>query len=515
MTTRHNIAALYHQQTKYHPQSIGQPGHQWDQFNPPSQFKDYPGAERIDLRAYLPTNENEAIQSEALLKDPNSPFSLPALSKLLFATNGVTAWAEMVDGSRHYFRAAPSAGALYPTDLYLLVREHSDMPEGVYYYHVREHALIQVYPEGLAPSGDQIFERLGRACFKDPVASTADLALVATSVFWRSAWRYGDRGYRRCLLDTGHVLGNFDIVAPRLGLATSAIGGFVDHEVAELLAIPEEKEGVLGVFPLHSLDQFEALKSGPPARPSAPDTSRAEGDAILGIHNAGAIRREDVAELPQIDGTEEPLLVNPKYEFAEGVKLKPGDEDLNEQIEIAILRRRSTRRFSGEALTLEQLSDMLAFAYRPELRLEKPFLPRCFDNGLLETFVAVNSVEGLQPGVYYFAPGFMELLKVHEGDVRREIQHLSLDQNLAGDAAAVVIHTADLEAATARYGSRAYRYLHLDAGHIGQRLNVAAIRLNLGVSGIGGFFDDEVNELLGIPEKELCVYITCLGKPAE
>lgn len=515
MTTRHNIAARYHQQTKYHPQNMGQPGHVWDQLNPPPQFKEYPGAERIELRPYLPTTEEEAMQSEALLKDPNSPLGLPSLSRLLFATNGVTAWAEMVDGSRHYFRAAPSAGALYPTDLYLLARGHEDLPEGVYYYHVREHALVKVYPEGLAPSGDQIFERLSRACFKDAVAAGADLALVATSVFWRSAWRYGDRGYRRCLLDTGHVIGNLDIVAPRLGLATTAIGGFVDHEVAELLAIPEEKEGVLGVFPLRVVDGFDALKPGPSARPSVPDSGSVEGDAILGIHNAGAIRRKDVPELPAASGDDEPLLVNPKYEFAEGVKLKPSGEDLSDQIEIAILRRRSTRMLSGDPMTLEQLSDMLAFVYRPELKLQPPYLPRFFDAGLLETFVVVNSVEGLSPGVYYFAPGFMELLKVREGNVRTEIHHLSLDQNLARDASAVVIHTADLEAATTKYGSRAYRYLHLDAGHIGQRLNVAAIRMNLGVSGIGGFFDDEVNELLGIPEKELCVYITCLGKPAE
>ncbi|NJO94245.1 MAG: SagB/ThcOx family dehydrogenase, partial [Hydrococcus sp. RM1_1_31] len=53
-----------------------------------------------------------------------------------------------------------------------------------------------------------------------------------------------------------------------------------------------------------------------------------------------------------------------------------------------------------------------------------------------------------------------------------------------------------------------YRYLHMDAGHLGQRLNLAAIYLNLGASGIGGFFDDQVNEVLGIPEDEAVIYIT-------
>ncbi len=80
------------------------------------------------------------------------------------------------------------------------------------------------------------------------------------------------------------------------------------------------------------------------------------------------------------------------------------------------------------------------------------------------------------------------------------------------DAAAVIFHTADLKKAVDKYGDRVYRYLHLDAGHLGQRLNLAAIRLNLGVSGIGGFFDNQVNDILGIPIDEAVVYITTLGR---
>ena len=65
----------------------------------------------------------------------------------------------------------------------------------------------------------------------------------------------------------------------------------------------------------------------------------------------------------------------------------------------------------------------------------------------------------------------------------------------------------------ARWGDRAYRYLHLDAGHLGQRLNLAAIYLRLGVSGIAGFFDDHVNDVLGIPPDEAVLYITTIGQP--
>ena len=76
-----------------------------------------------------------------------------------------------------------------------------------------------------------------------------------------------------------------------------------------------------------------------------------------------------------------------------------------------------------------------------------------------------------------------------------------------------MVHTSDLKSAVSKYGDRAYRYLHLDAGHIGQRLNLAAIQLGLGASGIGGFFDDEVNKLLQLPPEQIIVYVTTLGRP--
>jgi SagB-type dehydrogenase family enzyme len=77
----------------------------------------------------------------------------------------------------------------------------------------------------------------------------------------------------------------------------------------------------------------------------------------------------------------------------------------------------------------------------------------------------------------------------------------------------VIFHTADLGQAIARYGDRAYRYLHLDAGHLGQRLNLAAVAIGLGASGIAGFFDDHVNEVLGIPPAEAVLYLTTIGQP--
>ena len=158
---------------------------------------------------------------------------------------------------------------------------------------------------------------------------------------------------------------------------------------------------------------------------------------------------------------------------------------------------------------------MLDFTYQPHHYTNQQLNrnPDYFDLGLIETFVVVSGVNDLEEGCYYYAPIAQELRQVRFKNFREELHFLCLGQELGRDAAVVLFHTADLKKAVDKYGDRVYRYLHTDAGHLGQRVNLAAIHLGLGVSGIGGFFDDYVNEVLGIPLDEAVIYITTLGRP--
>jgi len=164
---------------------------------------------------------------------------------------------------------------------------------------------------------------------------------------------------------------------------------------------------------------------------------------------------------------------------------------------------------------LGELLALLDFTYQPHHYIDQGLdgSPDYFDLSLIETFIAVSGVTGLEEGCYYYAPKAQELRQIRFKNFRRELHFLCLGQELGRDAGAVLFHTADLKKAVEKYGDRVYRYLHLDAGHLGQRLNLAAIHLRLGVSGIGGFFDDHVNEVLGIPADEAVLYITTLGRP--
>jgi SagB-type dehydrogenase family enzyme len=184
-------------------------------------------------------------------------------------------------------------------------------------------------------------------------------------------------------------------------------------------------------------------------------------------------------------------------------------------VETTLLKRRSTRQYTGAAIPLEALKQLLDFTYQPHHYGNQDFdvAPDYCELNLLQTFLVVSEVEGLEAGCYYYAPHSEELRQVRFKQFRRELHYLCLGQELGRDASVVLFHTADLKAATATYGDRVYRYLHMDAGHLGQRLNLAAVYLGLGVSGIGGFYDDQVNDVLGIPADEAVIYITTLGQP--
>ncbi|MGF1602255.1 MAG: SagB/ThcOx family dehydrogenase [Thermosynechococcaceae cyanobacterium] len=494
---RPSIAQHYHQRTKYDPATIAQRGKALDFAEQPQPFKTYKVGTEIDLKPHL---------------EAEGSLGLHRLSRLLYYSYGVTA---MVPYPDHpiYLRAAPSAGGLYPAEIYLIAREDSTLPAGLYNYQVRTHSLWRFWD-------NQVWSRLEEACLWHPALATTQLVLVVTAVFWRSAWRYEDRAYRRIFLDSGHLLGNLELAAAMTDYRPHLMGGFVDEALNQLLYLDDEQEGAIAALALADLLEVDQnLPSTPTALPSETDVDYPEileGELLPYCHEASEIYALDAA-YPKDRPTPE---IEDKYNFPFCLKVPTTSQpilwgdDLAELAE-TIRTRRSTRQFTGAAITLADLSALLDFTYHPEQYQEQGLDPNpdTFDLSLIQTFVAVSDVTGLEAGCYYYAAQAEELRQIRFKNFRRELHYLCLQQDLGRDAAAVIFHTADLGVAIARYGDRAYRYLHMDAGYLGQRLNLAAIRLDLGVSGIAGFFDDHVNEVLGIPTDEAVLYITTLGQP--
>ncbi|GBL12163.1 SagB/ThcOx family dehydrogenase [Microcystis aeruginosa] len=495
-----SIAQYYHERTKYDPQTIASKSKGLDWSQQPYPFKEYKIGQTFDLKPYL---SRQTV--------PKKGDFWRHISRILGCSYGLTAKIATM-GSPLYLRSAPSAGGLYPAEVYLISRGTEFLPAGLYSYQGQSHSLLLFWES-------DVWTNLQSACFWNPVLENTDIALVTSAIFYRSAWRYEDRAYRRIFLDTGHLLGNIELSASINDYRAHLIGGFNDSQMNELLYLDSEKESVMTVIPLADLLNIrQNLPPSTTALPSATTTlypKIAEGELLNSLHRATIIATDE-----KIEANITPSNWEDKYNFPFCLKVSVTSRPVNWgedliDLESTMLKRRSTRAYSGASLSLDELRALLHFTYQPQDYADQNLDPNpdYFDLDLLETFIAVSAVTGLEEGCYYYAPKAQELRQIRFKNFRQELHYLCLGQDLGRDAAAVVFHTADLSKAVAKYGDRVYRYLHADAGHLGQRLNLAAIHLGLGVSGIGGFFDDQVNEVLGIPPDEAVIYITTLGRP--
>jgi SagB-type dehydrogenase family enzyme len=156
----------------------------------------------------------------------DEPVLLSDISQLCWAAQGITE-------SGIIFRAAPSAGALYPMEIFLVVG-NSDLEAGVYHYSCREHALERV------KKGDYR-KQLCEASLGQEWVENAALDFVITAIFERTTAKYGERGRERYVpMEAGHVAENIYLQAESLGLGTVSIGAFHDDNVREVISAPSE-----------------------------------------------------------------------------------------------------------------------------------------------------------------------------------------------------------------------------------------------------------------------------------
>ncbi|HLP41756.1 MAG TPA: SagB/ThcOx family dehydrogenase [Fibrobacteria bacterium] len=485
----------YHELTKYNPNTIDKLGPvHWDSQPPP--FKAIRAQEKIELLPAL-----KAVMARMQEDDPSDadrpPSGLEPLAGLLFFTLGITARLGGQGQGDLFLRAAPSAGGLYPTEIYVAARNQAQagptgggrpaLPDGIYHYHSLKSALIPVWQGSFWADLKHYF--LG-----DPAVDSSDLLLLFTGIYGRSAWRYKERAYRRILLDTGHAVGNLLESCRRDGLDYALLGGFLDEGLEELLFLtPKEEFPLLGV----------AL--GPRGRLVH------AGGQIPGDAPAEAARRAAPADPMQVqqnscERIRDPARARPRVQGDCGAApFEPRDFNAWR----TIVQRRSCRKFTGGPMTLEQVRECLAFAFRKE------GAPWCLAPGGLDFHVVALAVDGLEAGVYRLDPATLSLSAARLGNFRSEILFLCLGQDLAAECAFALIHTSDLAALVEAYGDRGYRYACLDAGQIGERLNLWAMHLGLGSSGIGGYYDDQGNKLLDLPLSHGILYISLVGVPGE
>ena len=161
---------------------------------------------------------------------PDTALELPAIGQLLWAAQGIT--------DPRGLRTAPSAGALYPLELYVVAGNIEGLTPGVYHYHPDRHQLQQTLP------GDQR-HLLARAAHGQSWVRTAAAVVVITAVYDRTTGKYADRGVRYVHMEVGHAAQNLFLQAEALGLATVVVGAFEDDAVAALLGLPGDAQPLM------------------------------------------------------------------------------------------------------------------------------------------------------------------------------------------------------------------------------------------------------------------------------
>jgi len=201
-------------------------------------YKEYPSCNSIQLG--IPNNIDaglsQALSNRHSCRDfDNISLQLATLSTLLFhglGTTGVT----VIENQSFLKRTYPSAGGLYPSEFYIIMRHVESINPGIYHYCVGPHILEEVklinIPDPLITS---VF-------MNQWYLSKASAILVATSFINRTMWKYGDRGYRYMLLELGHTFQNLNLISASLGVSCLNIGGFFDEDLSMLLSIDTNEE---------------------------------------------------------------------------------------------------------------------------------------------------------------------------------------------------------------------------------------------------------------------------------
>lgn len=197
------------------------------------------------------------------------------------------------------------------------------------------------------------------------------------------------------------------------------------------------------------------------------------------------------------------------------VPLPGPDLEMPSSLWRALAGRRSRRDYSRAAIPFDTLSQLLWATQGVTERVPGYLLRTAPSAGALypvETYIASNRVDGLEPGIYHLNVNAWELELVTKGSKGPELADAALGQAMCGDAAAVFIWTAIPARSRWKYGERAFRYIYMDAGHIGQNLYLACEALGLACCGIGAFFDNEVNAIVGVDgNNETAVYLASVG----
>ena len=197
------------------------------------------------------------------------------------------------------------------------------------------------------------------------------------------------------------------------------------------------------------------------------------------------------------------------------VKLPPPRERGEMSVEEAIARRRSVRSYRGDTLSLPVISQILWVAQGLTGTGTYRAAPSAGATYPLEVYVFVGreGIEGLEEGIYHYNIESHSLSLHKAGDLRGELSQAALYQDFIAQAPVDIVLCAIYERTSRRYGRRAERYVHMEAGHVGENVHLQAVALGLAAVMVGAYDDEKVRQVMGLAEELNPLYIIPVGKP--
>lgn len=444
------------------------------------------------------------------------------LSALLYYTGGLTR-TELGPAARWpYHRAVPSARCLFPTEVYCCIPGGSSIPAGVYAYDPAHHALVSLR------QGDH------RAVLAEATGadlSGARLVLVLTSIFWRTAFRYGDYAYRLCTQEAGLTAGNALLVAGVLGLRGRIHHRFRDESIARLLGLRRSRESAMSVVALYGsavpdLAPAKACPPGPDLDEPGPDLEdpqpEAEKATAIDVRRCAALLEMDAASTAVVNPAARPpgTLASPAPRLLGGLENPaarlPGALDdpaprLSPGPELAHALR---RRQSGAPMFIPTLRPVARSTVDRILRhVLEPHASDAVPDGCpppITCHLWAITVTGLTAGIYRLADGALEPV----AGATPQAGATPAPNVYYRTANAVAFLTGDRAAALEAFGDRSFRILNQEAGVVAQRICVMSAAEGLAARIHNGYSAAAVARMMRLPAGHEPLFQIVIGTAA-
>lgn len=486
----------YHAFTKHTQAKLYSDRWYLDWENQPNPFRRYLGAEEIPLPPPEPPEPVDYFHSEP---PAPRPWDVQQVAQLLYYSMAISAWKEVKShGARWSLRVNPSSGNLHPTETHLVACGVKGLEDGVYHFRVDTFTLERRAKGDTRGLLKQLHEQTG--------LPLSPATVLLSSIFWREAWKYRHRAFRYCHHDLGHAVAAVCEALRGLGHTPQYRHRFNDASMAELFGLTESDEhpgAIIGCCSSEPIDLGTATGSTLSfvGQPNALSEDAISYSSIEQVYEATCTAIPQPAPLPEPQALREGERIVLTHELR-----------VRDDLWTLVRRRRSGVDFDGQtALDAAELGAILSRATESFPGDVADFRHEEGGNFLVHLFLYVHRVDGIQPGVYYYDRRAHELVAVEYGDAKRAAAGLSLGQAIAADSAFAVSLIADFRRAAYRWGERAYRAVHLEAGAIGQGLYLGAEAVGVQGTGIGAFFDDDVNHFLKLPPGMEVIYHFTVG----